>query len=123
MDLATRNAAAPLLLTMVGPAPAVAQYADDRFGMWRGEWGWGHMMAGGFMMVLFWAAVIGLVVLLVRALSGSARGDAMPGGPSRATALDILEERYARGEISREEFSERREVLLSSRPAGRGGRR
>ena len=95
--------------------PAQAQdLGDGRWGwrhmMWEGTWGWGHMIVGGLMMIVFWVVVIALAVLLVRALSGA--------GQSRAdhrSALAILEERFARGEIDREEFEERRRLLLEGR--------
>jgi putative membrane protein len=57
--------------------------------------------------VIFWVLLIGLValvVLLVRGRRTSARD-------SRAAAVGVLEERYARGEITREDFLERRTVL------------
>ena len=61
---------------------------------------------------LFWIAVIVAAVLLLR------REVPHLGRPAPSHALRILEERYARGEISRDEFLERREVLLrASRPA------
>ena len=63
---------------------------------WHGWW-------GGFAMVAFWALVISMVVLAVRAWSGSSQA---PRSPS-----DILAERFARGEISEEEFEARRRVL------------
>jgi putative membrane protein len=44
---------------------------SGQMGMWSGNWGWGHMMVGGVMMLLFWGAVIGLVFLIVRSLAGS----------------------------------------------------
>jgi putative membrane protein len=113
-SLAIRVAAALGFAPSVA-APASAQLYEDRFGMWHGGWGWGHMAVGGFLMVLFWAAVIALAVMLVRGLAGGGRRDDLP---SRSTALDVLEERFARGEIGREEFEERRGVLLASR-AGR----
>jgi len=47
-------------------------------------------------MVLFWAAIIGLAVWVVARVTGrSSRGNG---------ALSIARERYARGEISKEEF-------------------
>ncbi|HZJ03654.1 MAG TPA: SHOCT domain-containing protein [Thermoleophilia bacterium] len=82
---------------------------------WDGGVGWGFGLVGLIMMVLFWGAVIVGIVLVVRALtqqsaprSGQETGVS---APARPRALDLLEERYARGEIDREEFLERREDL------------
>jgi putative membrane protein len=51
---------------------------------------------GGVLMILFWSAIVGLGVWLVLKVTGrSSRGDG---------ALSIARERYARGEISKEEF-------------------
>jgi putative membrane protein len=67
--------------------------------------GWGGVpIVWGFMGILFWIGLIGLIVLVVRGMRTPARD---PGGP----AVRLLEERYARGEITREEFLERRAVL------------
>ena len=66
---------------------------------------------GGWMalwMLLFWAGVILLVVWGVRAASGD---DRRPDRSDRSSALQILEERFARGEIDRDEFEERRSIL------------
>ncbi|MGH2760683.1 MAG: SHOCT domain-containing protein [Actinomycetota bacterium] len=67
-------------------------------------------MAGWVVLVwLFVVVVIVLVVVLVaRALS-----DGGPPGPrgSNRRALDILEERYARGDIDRDDFDDRRRAL------------
>jgi putative membrane protein len=60
-------------------------------------------------MAVFWVVVIVAAILLLRREVPNIR---WPSGPS--PALRLLEERYARGEISREEFLERRAVLLSS---------
>lgn len=73
--------------------------------MWGyyGAWGW----LGPLMMLLFWMLAIGGVVLIVRAWwprsAGPRQGD--------ESALDILRKRYARGEISHEEFDEMRRDL------------
>ena len=69
------------------------------------QWGW--MLFGGLMMILFWGGVIALAVVILRAfIGGSSR--AVSSGPSSASAsgsaLEILNERYAKGEIDREEF-------------------
>lgn len=70
-------------------------------------WGWRDgSWIGLLFMVLFWVGVIALVVWGVRQ-GGSTPGAAA--GPNRA--LDILEERFARGEIDLEEFELRRSAL------------
>ncbi len=89
-------------------------------GHWAG-WGW----LGMVVMILFWVAVIVGIVYLVRALArrpGAGEGQqAQSGGPGAQTPaqaaqgksepLRILEERYARGEIDREEFLRRKADL------------
>ena len=70
--------------------------------------GWGMM--GGWMLlwsVLLLALVVLGIVLVVR----RGRGDETP--PPRPDALRVLEERFARGEIDRQEFEERRRTLPS----------
>ncbi|WP_082140441.1 SHOCT domain-containing protein [Halomonas sp. PR-M31] len=69
-------------------------------------YGWGHMLFGGFMMVLFWGGLIALVIWLLRGLG---RRDA--GVQRQPSALDLLQERYARGEIDEQEYEERKRVL------------
>ncbi len=67
--------------------------------------GWGP--GSGWMllwMALFWAGTILLIIWGVRQITRSSRQDG-------SRALEILEERYARGEIDREEFESRRHDL------------
>lgn len=71
-------------------------------------WGWAMMAFVLLVWLLVVAAVVGGIVLLVRALRGSNEGQARRASSS---ALAILEERFARGEIDREEFEERRRAL------------
>jgi len=63
-------------------------------------------------MILFWVLIIVGVITLVRWLTASAsrRDQGMP-PPLHKTPTDILRERYARGEIDREEFMQRLEDL------------
>lgn len=70
--------------------------------------GWmpiGLMWIGGFLWILTIVAVVGLVVYVVQRFTH----------PRRATkpALDLLEQAYARGEIKREEFMQKRTDLLN----------
>ncbi|QDZ30469.1 SHOCT domain-containing protein [Noviherbaspirillum sp. UKPF54] len=72
--------------------------------MWNGAWGW-HWM-GGIGMLLFWVLIILLVLGALKYLrSGPAD---RPGVESGKTAMDFLEEAYAKGEITREEFLQKR---------------
>ena len=91
------------------PAPAVL--AQDR--SWDGGWGmhpmWWAWGAGGMvmmlMMLVFWGLVIAGIVLGIRWLVRHADG-ARPDA-----ALEILRQRYARGEINREEFEAKKRDL------------
>lgn len=70
--------------------------------------GYGYGMMGGFgfgwiFMILWWVIIIAGVVALVRWLGTSGSGAGGHGGASRQP-LDILKERYARGEINEQEF-------------------
>jgi putative membrane protein len=78
--------------------------------MWWGN-GWGGAAWFGFalMHVLFWVLVIAGVIMLVR--WGAGRGVRNSGFPEEDRALHILRERYARGEIGKQEFEERKQVL------------
>ena len=68
-------------------------------------WGWG-MGFGMISMVLFWVLIILGIVVLVRRVGGSPSA-----APPSKTALDIVNERYARGEIDKQEFEEKKRDL------------
>ena len=57
----------------------------------------------------FWILLIGLIVLMTRGMPTTVRDAPRP-------AVRLLEERYARGEITREEFLEGRAVLDGTFP-------
>ena len=64
----------------------------------------GTTFFGGFIIILFWVALIFLIIRMVR-------GTRQYGGHKNKTALDILKERYARGEIDKKEFEEKKKDL------------
>lgn len=73
--------------------------------MWDGHEGMGWWMVfAGVWMVLFWGLIIGSVAWLISRLAGGGIGGGGGGGERRSSALDIARERYARGELTREEF-------------------
>jgi putative membrane protein len=85
---------------------------------WGGGNGWG--IIGMLLSLVFLAAIVVGVVLVVRALQhGSNHAAGFPVTPSApdvqtpatAAALQVLDERYARGEIDREEYLMRKQDL------------
>jgi len=80
---------------------------------WPG-WGWPAIL-GMSLWGIFWLALIGLAIwALVHWLNrrSTAHGPATTSGPS---AMEILRQRYARGEIDSATFERMREQLESSR--------
>lgn len=97
VGLALLGALVPLLLAN--------GWDDDHMGWGRGWWIWGPIM-----MVLFWGAIIALVVWAIRAATDRGDRDASR-SREREHPLDIARARYARGEITREEFEQLRRDL------------
>jgi putative membrane protein len=67
-----------------------------------GSSGWLWWMPMGLMMLLFWGLAIVALVLLVRWLW--TQNQPHTAAPPAETPLDVLKKRYARGEITKEEF-------------------
>ena len=76
-----------------------------------GLFGWGFMPGHGLLFVLFWTLVVLAIVGIVRRSSGRVV-PAGPAGPGRPRGLDILEERYAKGEIQRDEYLQKKQDLI-----------
>ena len=128
---------AVLLVFAVAALPALAQQQEQAapnvpgapYGydhMWGGPWGWHPFMIVGPIFVVL--AIIGMMVIFVWLVRWATRGypfygnghgfhhvhGGCPccGGPGRGrTALDILDERFAKGEIDKAEFEEKRKLL------------
>jgi putative membrane protein len=105
--------------TLFGVVLYLFPLAGDALAQWRGrgyEWGHGPGMMGGYgggwfgsiIMVAFWIAVIIGIVFLIRWLVLSTKGEVGKG----ETALDILKKRYARGEIDKKEFDQKKKDLV-----------
>jgi putative membrane protein len=78
----------------------------DSWGMHDGDGGWWIGMMLG--MLVFWAAIIVGIVWLVRGGFDGWRGG------RRETPTEILDRRFAEGEISAEDYRERRQVIANS---------
>ncbi|WP_426416515.1 SHOCT domain-containing protein [Aestuariirhabdus sp. LZHN29] len=95
-------------LLLPSPAVLAQQWGREGYGP---HMGWGSGVFFGPLMTLVFIAVVVIVVMsLVRWLSGDK--SKRPSATSQ-DAMDILKERFAKGEIDREEFEERRRVLTS----------
>lgn len=88
------------------------------WGMGPGMMGWGHGTGwfGGIMMFVFWIALLAGLIVFIRwlwlstshkAAGGGGGGDPASGDP----ALTILRERYAKGEIDKEEYEAKLKIL------------
>jgi len=88
---------------------------NESFGM-MGGWGW----FGPFHFIiplLFWALIVTAVVMFVRyafGWGGHPMGPGMMGHgmERRSSGLDVLEERYARGEINRDEYLQKKRDIV-----------
>ena len=81
--------------------------------MWMnmGQMGWGSGYGGMFgwaSMLIWWALLIFGIALLAKWLFGAFSGERRFG---RSDAREILAERYARGEINRDEFEQKKREL------------
>ena len=66
-----------------------------------------HYGFGGFGMILFWIALIIVVVMLIKVISDSVRGHKS----GDKTPLEILNERYAAGKLNHNEYISRKNDL------------
>jgi len=81
-----------------------------------GDWGYGQMMGyGGFgfgwiITIIIWALIIWAIIAFIRAVSGKSGLDWRMQDKENS-ALKILKERYAKGEINKEEFEQKRKDI------------
>jgi putative membrane protein len=95
--------AAALGVSPIAVTEAFAQTAQNGGGFMNPLMGWG----GGLMMILIWGAIIFLLFVLARSVNAMHHSVQQP-----RTAIEILKERFAKGEINKEEFEEKRDILM-----------
>ena len=104
-----------LVVGFLGTSPALAQpgrRTDWHKGRWMmGDWGMGWF--GMIFMIIFWGLIIVGLVLLIRWLIQNTGGKAHSGISTGSKAMDILKERYARGEINLDEFESMKKDILT----------
>ena len=107
-----------LYLTAVGLsfanlASAYAWWMDSRdWGMHGpGMMGWGWWGMGWIFMIIFWGLIIAGLIFLVRWLAGLSR-QRTSHDIAQDSALEILKRRYAKGEIDKNEYEEKKKDLM-----------
>lgn len=76
------------------------------YGLYNGYGGAMGWLGGGIMMIVFWGLLIALIVWLVRGATGR--------NPNASSSpLEILKARYAKGEIDKKEFEEKKQDIIS----------
>lgn len=100
------------LLVAISPALALAQAAQSTPYDWR-DWGPWHMWGGwGFWWIFPLLMFIFMITLCVFFMARMPWGHSHLRGDHASSALQILSERFAKGEISKEEFEEKRSILV-----------
>ena len=73
--------------------------------------GWGWWGMGWIFMIIFWGLIIVGLVFLIKWLAGLSRSRASSDKP-HDSALEILKQRYAKGEINKEEFDQKKRDIM-----------
>ncbi len=95
----------PIIVSLMLPAVALADSNDCPMFMMGSFSGYGWF--GWFFMVFFWVLTITATILLIRWIIKQFQGE-----NKDKSALDILKERYAKGEINEQEFEEKKKKLI-----------
>ena len=103
------------------PQPPQGYYGPGPWHMWQGGYGW-HFWWMFPMMMLFFILVCGVIFLVGHRFFGygphcwASPSQMMnrPWGDSSYSALQILNERFERGEIQKDEYTDRKAAILSN---------
>lgn len=112
LSIAFTSLAAALMAGAAWAQPAEGGYRYGYHPMWGDGWGWGGGMFMGPVMLILTLGIIALIAWAVMRALGCGHGRC---GRHRygSDALSILEERFAKGEIDKAEFEERKKALTS----------
>lgn len=102
-----------MLVALSGLLTSAAQaHTDDALGFWHHgwDWDWSHMTFGWFWMLLILGGGTLLVALLAWWLSHRSR-NIESSSSQQAPTLELLQERYARGDIDKGEFKQFKRLL------------
>jgi putative membrane protein len=87
--------------------------------MGYGSYGWGGMGVGGMIgMVVFWLVLIAVIVWAVSRLLPGRQSHHSHSEPGQETPEEILDRRFARGEVDLEAYQVQRAALASARGQG-----
>lgn len=106
----------PSVLALIGMylSPPFAQsssHGDWHMGRWMMD-DWGMSWFGMILMLIFWLLVIAGIVFLIRWLVQNMGGKTHSAVGTGSHAMDILKERYAKGEITLDEFESMKKEIL-----------
>ena len=96
------------------PQPPQGYYGAGPWHMWSYGYGWHFWWMFPFMMLLFLVACGAIILFVFRSGYGPRHwGANQPWGDPTYSALQILNERFARGEIQKDEYTEKKTTIQS----------
>lgn len=104
----TFTIATTTIASVLASAVVYADPGDGRYYDYHGMMSWGGWIFGPFMMLIYLALIVGAIVFILRLLG---HGDTRLGGRSADRAMIILRERFAKGELTQEEYEAARKTL------------